>query len=102
MLVSVSAQVGGLAFDVSGKLFVADGHSISKYASDGTKSTFVARLKYALGLCFDREGNLFVSDGAARDAKSRRSITFVAIVACTISCCFSNAQKIQTKGKHHD
>jgi hypothetical protein len=32
----------------------------------------------------------------------RSFITFVAIVACTISCCFSNAQEIQSKGKHHD
>jgi hypothetical protein len=28
--------------------------------------------------------------------------SFVEIVACTISCCFSNAQEIQSKGKHHD
>ena len=27
---------------------------------------------------------------------------FVAIVACTIRCCFSNAQKIKSKGKHRD
>jgi hypothetical protein len=57
ILVPVGAYAaGGLAFDVSGNLFVADGHSISKYASDGTKSIFAAGLKYALGLCFDHEG----------------------------------------------
>ncbi len=29
-------------------------------------------------------------------------VAIVAIVAGTISCCFSNAQEIQSKGKHHD
>jgi len=52
---------------------VVDGHSISKYAPDGTKSTFATELKYPLGLCFDGEGNLFVSDGSAINPKSRRS-----------------------------
>ena len=70
MLVPAESEAGGLAFDAAGNLFVADGHSISKYAPDGTKSTFAAGLKYPLGLCFDREGNLFVSDGAVTDAKS--------------------------------
>ena len=52
---------------------MVDGHSISKYAPDGTKSTFATELKYPLGLCFDGEGNLFVSDGSAINPKSRRS-----------------------------
>jgi hypothetical protein len=30
------------------------------------------------------------------------SRTFVAIAACTISYCFSNAQEIKSKGKHRD
>src|SRR6266511_3523666 len=73
ILVPVSVHASALAFDAAGNLFVPDGHSISKYAPDGTKSTFATGL-YPLDLCFDREGNLFVSDGAATDAKSRRSI----------------------------
>ncbi len=59
-----------LALDHSGNLFVADGHSIYKYAPDSTKSTFAEGLKYPLGLSLDGKGNLFVSDGAATDAKS--------------------------------
>ena len=70
VLVPAETQAGGLAFNAAGNLFVADGHSISKYAPDGTKSTFAAGLKYPLGLCFDPEGNLLVSDGAVTDAKS--------------------------------
>jgi hypothetical protein len=70
ILVSLSANAGELAIDAVGNLFVADGHSISKYAPDGTKSTFATRLKSPLGLSFDGNGNLFVADGAATDAKS--------------------------------
>src|SRR5690242_18172734 len=70
MLVAAESKAGGLAFDAAGNLFLADGHSVSKYAPNGTKSTFAAGLKDPIGLCFDREGNLFVSDGAVTDAKS--------------------------------
>jgi sugar lactone lactonase YvrE len=70
ILVPAEAGAGGLAFDAAGNLFVADGHSVFKYAPDGTKSTFATGLRYPLGLCFDSEGNLFVSDGAVTDAKS--------------------------------
>jgi sugar lactone lactonase YvrE len=70
VLVPAETQAGGLAFNAAGNLFVADGHSISKYAPDGPKSTFAAGLKYPLGLCFDPEGNLFISDGAVTDPKS--------------------------------
>jgi sugar lactone lactonase YvrE len=71
ILGSTSAHAAGdLAFDETSNLFVADGHSISKFARDGTKSTFAAGLKYPLGLCFDGKGNLFVSDGAVTDPKS--------------------------------
>jgi hypothetical protein len=73
ILVPVSVHASALAFDAAGNLFAPDGHSISKYASDGTKSTFATGV-YPLGLCFDGEGNLFVSDGAVIDPKSRRSI----------------------------
>lgn len=73
ILVPVSVHASALAFDTAGNLFVPDGHSISKYAPDGTKSTF-ATGAYPLGLCFDREGNLFVSNGTAIDPQSRRSI----------------------------
>jgi sugar lactone lactonase YvrE len=70
ILVSTSTEAGRLAIDAAGNLFVADKHSIYKYAPDGTKSTFAAGLKYPHGLSFDGKGNLFVSDGAATDAKS--------------------------------
>jgi sugar lactone lactonase YvrE len=69
-----SAQAGGLAVDVAGNLFVADGHSVFKYTPDGTKSSFATGLKFPLGLCFDGKGNLFVSDGAVTAANSERSI----------------------------
>jgi sugar lactone lactonase YvrE len=68
------AQAGGLAFDPAGNLFVAHGHSVFKYAPDGTKSTFATGLNYPLGLCFDKKGDLFVSDGAVTGTKSQRSI----------------------------
>src|SRR5205809_7827262 len=44
ILVSISAQAGALAIDAAGNLFLSDGHSIFKYAPDGTKSTFAAGL----------------------------------------------------------
>jgi len=69
ILTSFSTQAGGLAFDPAGNLFLASGHSVFKYALDGTKSTFATGLKYPLGLSFDGKGNLFVSDGAVTDAK---------------------------------
>jgi hypothetical protein len=69
ILVSISAQAGALAIDAAGNLFLSDGHSIFKYAPDGTKSTFAAGLN-PLGLCFDGEGNLFVVDAAVTEAKS--------------------------------
>jgi hypothetical protein len=62
MLVSVSAHAGGLTFDAAGNLFVADGHSVSKFTVDGTKSTSASGLKRTLGLSFDSKGNLLISD----------------------------------------
>src|SRR5207244_12220371 len=73
-LVPLSACAGNLAFDAAGNLFVGAGHSVFKYAPDGTKSTFATGLRYPLGLCFDGNGNLFVSDGAGTDPKGQRSI----------------------------
>jgi len=58
----ISTHAGGLTFDAAGNLFVADGHSVSKFTVDGTKSTFATALKEPLGLSFDSKGNLFVSD----------------------------------------
>ena len=69
ILVSISAQAGALAFDAAGNLFLADERSISKYAPDGTKSTFAAGLS-PLRLSFDGKGNLFVSTGEAIDPKN--------------------------------
>jgi hypothetical protein len=76
ILASISAKVGGLAFDVAGNLYAADPskHSVFKYMPDGTKSSFATELRYPLGLCFDHEGNLFVSDGSAIDVRNHRSI----------------------------
>jgi uncharacterized protein YecT (DUF1311 family)/streptogramin lyase len=61
MLVSISAHAGRLAFDAAGTLFVADGHSIFKFAPDGEKSTFATGLN-APDLAFDSKGDLFASD----------------------------------------
>jgi hypothetical protein len=58
----ISTHAGSLTFDAAGNLFVADGHSVSKFTADGTKSTFATGLKEPLGLSFDSKGNLFVSD----------------------------------------
>jgi hypothetical protein len=58
----ISAQAGGLTIDETGNLFVADGHTVSKFTVDGTKSTFASGLKEPIGLSFDSKGNLFVSD----------------------------------------
>src|SRR5215471_19351803 len=63
ILVSISAQGRSLAVDAAGNLFLSDVHSISKYATDGTKSTFAAGLT-PLSLSFDGKGNLFVVDDA--------------------------------------
>ena len=63
ILVSISAQGRSLAVDAAGNLFLSDRHSISKYAPDGTKSTFAAGLN-PLSLSFDGKGNLFVVDDA--------------------------------------
>jgi hypothetical protein len=61
----ISIHAGGLTFDAAGNLFVADGHSVSKFTADGTKSIFATALKEPLGLSFDSKGNLFVSDAGS-------------------------------------
>jgi len=63
IVVSISAQAGALAFDAAGNLFLSNGHSVFKYAPDGTRSTYAAGLS-PLGLSFDGKGNLFVVDDA--------------------------------------
>ena len=63
MVVPIEARAGALAIDAAGNLFLSDGHSIFKYAPDGTKSTFAAGLN-PLSLTFDGKGNLFVVDDA--------------------------------------
>ena len=63
IVVSISARAGALAFDAAGNLFLSEGHSVFKYAPDGTKSTFAAGLT-PLSLSFDGKGNLFVVDDA--------------------------------------
>jgi len=61
----ISAHADGLTFDAAGNLFVADGHSVSKFTVNGTKSTFATGLKKPIGLSFDTKGNLFVSDSGS-------------------------------------
>jgi hypothetical protein len=76
MLVSVSAHAGGLTVDTAGNLFVADGHSVSKFTVDGTKSTFATEFEEPLGLSFDGKGNLFVTEVTAADASSHAILKF--------------------------
>jgi sugar lactone lactonase YvrE len=54
-----------LAFDGSGNLFVASGHTILKVSPTGIKSTFTSALASASGLAFDSSGNLFAADQSA-------------------------------------
>src|SRR5947199_41870 len=65
ILLSISTQAGGLAFDAAGNLFVADTDSASilKFTSDGKRSTFASGLNDANEMAFDDKGNLFVRDG---------------------------------------
>jgi len=62
ILVSISADASGMAFDGAGNLFVRTGTgSIFKLTPDGKRSTFASGLQPE-HLAFDRSGNLFVSD----------------------------------------
>jgi hypothetical protein len=54
ILVPVSIHANALAFDAAGNLFAPDRDSISKYASDGTKSTFTT------GIIGDFSGRILV------------------------------------------
>src|SRR5947199_10528011 len=65
ILLSISAQAGGLAFDAAGNLFERGTDSIFKFTPDGNKRTFASGLNSNSGvynLAFDAAGNLFVSD----------------------------------------
>src|SRR5436309_12531635 len=65
ILLSISTQAGGLAFDAAGNLFERGKDSIFKFTPDGNKSTFASGLNSNSGvynLAFDAAGNLFVSD----------------------------------------
>ena len=64
ILLSISTQAGGLAFDAAGNLFERGKDSIFKFTPDGKKSTFASGLgTYGVyNLAFDAAGNLFVSD----------------------------------------
>jgi len=54
---------GGMAFDTSGNLFVADSGSIYEFAPDGsTPTTVVTGLDSLSGLAIDDSGDLFVGD----------------------------------------
>jgi hypothetical protein len=54
------------------------------------------------------EFHKFTLNNPTVDSSLGRSVTirvisvFLAIVACAIGCCFSNAQEIQSKGEHRD
>ena len=54
----------GLAFDVTGNLFVANNSTgrIFKFAPDGSRTTFASGLIHPFGIAFDADGNLFVAD----------------------------------------
>ena len=70
ILTSISPHASNLAFDAAGNLFVTDEHSISKYAPDGTKSTFATELDHPTGLAVDAAGNVYVTVVTAPDASS--------------------------------
>src|SRR5207247_10095054 len=70
ILVSISAQAGALAIDAAGNLFLSDGHSIFKYAPDGTKSTFAAGLDQPTGLFDDDGGHVYVAAVTTPDDSS--------------------------------
>jgi sugar lactone lactonase YvrE len=57
----------GLAFNVRGELFVADGDEVLRLrpsaAAPPTATVFTSGLAGANGLAFDRQGNLWISDG---------------------------------------
>ena len=57
-------EVNGLAFDRSGRLFVAEGATgvIWMFTSNGTKTIFTSGLEHPVALAFDGEGHLFVTD----------------------------------------
>jgi len=64
ILASINTHASHQAFDEKGDLFVADyDGTISKYTTDGTKSTFTYGLmpECVHDVVFDRTGNLFVS-----------------------------------------
>jgi sugar lactone lactonase YvrE len=52
----------GLAFDSSGYLFATAGSTISRFAPDGTKTTFASQGNILHGIAFDAQGNLFGAD----------------------------------------
>src|SRR4029453_8448553 len=70
---SVPSQGWGLAFDIAGNLYAAEGgagltgdRTIFKFAPDGTRTVFAGpdafpEGVFPIGLAFDRSGNLFVS-----------------------------------------
>ena len=76
ILVSVSAQAGGLAFDAAGNLLWSTDILSSRYTPDGTKSSSPRELKYPLGLSFDGQGNLFSQTGQRRIRKARSILKF--------------------------
>jgi hypothetical protein len=48
IVVPVSVHASALALDAAGNLFMGDGHSVSKYAPDGKKSTFAKGIDAAV------------------------------------------------------
>jgi len=76
ILLSISTQAGGLAFDAVGNLFERGKDSLFKFTPDGSKSTFASGFNSTSGvynLAFDAAGNLFVSGWVSVHAKVRRS-----------------------------
>ncbi|MDQ3546228.1 MAG: hypothetical protein M3429_06890, partial [Verrucomicrobiota bacterium] len=57
--------VAGSILAAPGDLYVTEtlGTTVSKFAPDGSKTTFADGLNRPQGLAFDRMGNLFVAEG---------------------------------------
>lgn len=58
------AAIRGIAVDSSGNIYVSDGGSIKKFASNGSSlGNFASGLNATTGIAFDASGNLLVASG---------------------------------------
>src|SRR5205809_7045804 len=75
ILVSISAQAGALAIDAAVNLFLSDGHSIFKYAPDGTKSTFAVGLNQPTFCADDAASHVYVNELATPANSTKPNLT---------------------------